>query len=109
MWISREDYVSLLVENSRLKAQVDNAAVEKAGLLADLSLCRGELSQERKRSDNAIDRLLNSKGLPAVTPPEKVDLEALASMFEETPEGIAAVRKRILDEGIEEVLLGEVR
>ena len=103
MWISKPRFEALV----RAEAQVEalNEMIER--LNSSLTKAYEARDAERKRSDNAVDRLLNSKGLPAVTPPEKITLEELSSMFEETPEGIAAVREAIEKHGIEDVLLGE--
>jgi len=103
MWIGKELYAALVRDNntSHWTAKVIE---ERDTLIAELKVA---LAAERKRSDNAVDRLLNSKGLPAVTPPDKVTLEELSSMFEETPESVEAIHKAIEEHGIEEVLFSE--
>jgi hypothetical protein len=104
MWVKTAVWVDIKSQVAVLQAQMDalkglvNEGKVHIGRLED------QIAAERKRSDTTVDRLLNTKGVQGITPSEKVDLEELTSMFEETPEEIAAVRKAILDHGIEEVL-----
>ena len=103
MWINRNVYVAL-VRDSNTAYWAAKVIEERDALIVELKVA---LAAERKRSDNAVDRLLNSKGLPAVTPPDKVTLEELSSMFEEAPESVEAIHKAIEEHGIEEVLFSE--
>lgn len=109
MWIKRAAYDTLIRNNAAFEKWAHDLLASEQRLLDQIENLKDALVAERKRSDSTVDRLLNSRGLPGVTPPEKLDLESLSSMFEETPEGIAAVRKSIEEHGIEEVLMGEVR
>jgi len=105
MWINHAKYVDL-VRDSNTAYWLSKKVDELGAAIVELKV---SLAAERKRADNAVDRLLNVNHLPAVTPPDKVTLDELSGMFEETPEGIAAIKKAIEEQGIEEVLLTEAR
>jgi hypothetical protein len=109
MWIKRAIYETLVRNNAAFEKWAHGLLASEQRLLDRIDELKAALVAERKRSDTAIDRLLNTKGVSGIVPAEKVDLEELTSMFEESPEEIAAVRKAILDQGIEEVLLGEAQ
>ena len=104
MWVNHEKFLTICLELERQRERAGNLAQDLKVASAFIDELKTAIVAERKRSDSAIDRLLNSKGLPAVTPPDKVTLEELSSMFEETPEGVAAIHKAIEEHGIEEVL-----
>ena len=108
MWVRRADYISLVASVAELTA-TKTAQVEMVERLnSSLTKAYAARDAERKRSDNAIDRMLNVRHLPAVTPPDKITLDEISGLFEESPDEVAALQKTIEERGIEEVLLDEV-
>jgi len=108
MWIKRDAYITLVSRVASLEAT--GAAQERLIERLNASLTRAYIIRdaERKRSDTAIDRMLNVHHLPAVTPPDKITLDEISGLFEESPDEVAALQKTIEERGIEEVLLDEV-
>ena len=107
MWLSSAVYAEMKAEIAVLTERVTalRALVTAADkYVADLL---GWVAEERQRAEAAVDRMLNVKNLPGITPPKGMSLDEMSSMFEETPEAVAAIRKASEDVGIEEVLLGE--
>jgi uncharacterized coiled-coil protein SlyX len=109
MWIKAQNYAILLAKLAGLEATLAGQAEMIERLNASLTKAYESRDRERKRSDNAIDRMLNVHHLPAITPPDKITLDEISSLFEETEEEKAAVLKEIEARGIEEVLMAEVR
>lgn len=110
MWVMAKTYAEKMAELAALRERVialQTAVVSSAVLIGKLE---AQVAAERKRSDTAVDRLLNEKGLPAVTPPRPMaeQLADISSMFDETDVEAEAVRKRIEAEGVEAVLLSGV-
>jgi hypothetical protein len=106
MWVRRADYTLLRERLAGVSAQVFAKTEVIKDLIERVDELKAALIAERKRSDNAVDRMLNVKHLPAVTPPDKITLDEISSMFDESPEAVAAIHKAIAEQGIEEVLLG---
>ena len=108
MWIKRTDYIVLVSQLATVEATLVAQSEMVERLNASLLKAYAARDAERKRSDNAIDRLLNVHHLPAVTPPDKITLDEISGMFEESPDEVAALHKAIEERGIEDVLLDEV-
>ena len=83
MWVKGSAYIALVARVAELEATLAAQEEMVERLNSSLTKAYAATDAERKRSDSAVDRLLNSKGLPAVTPPDKVTLEELSSMFED--------------------------
>ena len=102
MWIKRDLYDTFMQK----VAQVEFCEVNLDELKAEIQRLRVELAAERARSDSAVDRLLEQKGVSPVTPVKAPTLEDLSSMFEEAPDEVAKIREAIKEQGAENVLLG---
>ena len=106
MWIKRAAYDVLKGLNATLSAQVYAKTEVIKDLISRLDELKEALAAERARSDSAVDRLLEQKGVSPVTPVKAPTLEDLSSMFEEAPDEVAKIREAIKEQGAENVLLG---
>ena len=101
MWIKRDIYDAFMQK----VAQVEFCEVNLDELKAEIQRLRVELAAERARSDSAVDRLLEQKGVGPVTPVKAPTLEDLSSMFEEDPAEVTAIRHAIKEQGAAAVLM----
>lgn len=109
MWIKRTEYLTLYGLNATLAAQVMALDLQVLELQKRGQELAEALAAERARSDNAVDRLLNMKGLPGVTPTKHATLDDITGMFAEDEEAVAAVRKAIAEHGLEQTLADSVK
>ena len=106
MWIMAKTWAERLAEVATLKERVAALQTEVAFLTAYSERLVEAVATERARSDVAVDRLLEQKGVSPVTPVKAPTLEDLSSMFEEDPTEVRSIREAIKEQGAGNVLLG---
>ena len=106
MWIMAKTWTAKIAEIAALTERVSALVTQVIELQALQAKLEEAVAAERARSDSAVDRMLGQKGLPPVTPIKSPTLDDLSSMFEESPEEVAAIRRGIAEHGAAEVLMG---
>lgn len=106
MWIKHLDWEVTLVKLQKAETEArfyQNQVDELKSKLRELQV---RLDQERMRSDEAVDKMLQVRGLPPVSPTEKPpSLEELTSLFDEDPAEVRTITHDIKDRGADTVLL----
>lgn len=106
MWIKATEYALLKARIAELEGQVQLWGDRHTKALAAADEWKARADAERLRSDEAVDQLLQTKGLPSVAPTEKPPtLEQLSDLFAEDPAEVREIVNEIKERGAESVLL----
>jgi hypothetical protein len=103
----REQFEALLVLQARMDGTLIAAKDTILSLGAQVQQLQAACDRERQRADNAIDELLAMRGIaPVSVPPEPRDLSD-GDPFQEDPDEVAKIEKRMMEQGYGAVLMGE--
>ena len=104
MWITASDLTKLRTDLASLEARYQERVAHYEATIRDLTQQMVDLKRaverERRRSEDAIDRLLVGKAeVPPITR-EDPDTLVPEDVFDEDPAGVRAMYKRIAEDGM---------
>ena len=106
MWIMAKTWADRVAEIAALREKVASLTSLVGDLRESVAKFEEALSAERARSDSAVDRLLEQKGVGSIATVKSPTLDDLSSLFEETDSEVSRIKEAIAYQGAAEVLLG---